>query len=448
MAISSRPRYYIISMKYATITITRAAYRAAAVILAALIIAGWGCGGQRSERPNENQRVLSDTLRWTSGAVTATLSPDGMLRVSGAGAMAEFTITTVEPPPSPPTPPPWRNYESLITDLVIEEGVTHITEYAFAWLGELGSVTIPGSVAVIGYNAFAGCPSLTSIMVAVDNAHYSSKDGALFSKSQDTLILFPRSRQGAYMIPSTVTNIVDRIFNDAVGPTMITIPASVVSIGLANIFIGCTALTSINVEDGNPVYSSVDGVLFNKTKDTLIIYPIAKRGTYIIPDGVTTIGRSAFFGCTGLTSVTIPSSVTEIVRSAFRYCINLTSVMIPNSITEIGYDAFFGCKSLMSVTIPLSVTRIAESTFWRCTKLTSVTIPERMISIGDMAFDRCSTLISVTSLNPVPPDIGREAFGDLPSAACLYVPARSINAYRTRWTAFNCVKAIAETGDL
>ena len=107
------------------------------------------------------------------------------------------------------------------------------------------------------------------------------------------------------------------------------------------------------------------------------------------------IGNSAFWGCSGLTSVTIPNSVTSIGDSAFRGCSSLTSVTIPNSVTSIGDFAFYGCSSLTSVTIPNSVTSIGDYAFYDCSGLTSVTIPNSVTSIGGAAFDGCSGLENI-----------------------------------------------------
>ena len=101
---------------------------------------------------------------------------------------------------------------------------------------------------------------------------------------------------------------------------------------------------------------------------------------------VTSIGYSAFYGCTGLTSITIPSSVTSIEDYAFADCSSLTSITIPNSITSIDDYAFAGCSSLTSITIPNSVTSIGGSAFSGCTGLTSITIPNSVTSIGPGAF--------------------------------------------------------------
>ncbi len=128
-----------------------------------------------------------------------------------------------------------------------------------------------------------------------------------------------------------------------------------------------------------------------------------------IPDSVTTIGNSAFFRCTGLTSVTIPDSVTVIGNDAFSGCTRLTGVTIPESVTAIGNGVFSGCAGLTSVTIPDGVTSIGNESFNGCTGLTGVTIPDSVTSIGNLAFFRCKGLTGVTIPHRVTV-IGHSAF--------------------------------------
>ena len=140
-----------------------------------------------------------------------------------------------------------------------------------------------------------------------------------------------------------------------------------------------------------------------------------------LPDGLTSIGKSAFESCSGLTSVTIPNSVTSIGDGAFKSCWDLTSITIPNSVTSIGWSAFAYCRSLTSITIPNSVTSIGNSAFYECSSLTSITIPNSVTSIGVNAFAICSSLTSITIPNSVT-SIGYYAFGGCSSLSSVTIP--------------------------
>ncbi|WP_400223770.1 leucine-rich repeat domain-containing protein [Methanomethylophilus alvi] len=232
---------------------------------------------------------------------------------------------------------------------------------------------------------------------------YDSSTGALTVTGSGSMTDFSYSdtRWGgndikSVSLPDGLTSIGGFAFFGCTSLSSVTIPDSVTSIG-NGAFSGCTSLTAINVAEGNTAYISENGVLFNKSKTSLIQYPVGKTDSaYTIPDSVTYIGYDAFWGCTSLSSVTIPDSVTSIGEFAFSGCTSLSSVTIPDSVTTIEDCAFYGCTSLTSVTIPDSVTSIENFAFSECTSLTSVTIGNSVTSIGYDAFSGCTSLTSVT----------------------------------------------------
>jgi hypothetical protein len=190
------------------------------------------------------------------------------------------------------------------------------------------------------------------------------------------------------------------------------------------------------VDTNNPVYSSVDGVLFDKNQATLITCPAGKTESYTIPNSVTNIGDWAFLECTSLTSVTIPDSATNIGNDAFEYCTSLTSVTIPNSVTSIGTDAFFDCTSLTSITIPNSVTTMGDTAFSSCTSLTNVTIPKSVTSIGSAAFATCSSLTNVY-FGGNAPSVGSDVFSGDNYATVYYLPGS------TGWDQFSAATGLS-----
>ena len=146
-----------------------------------------------------------------------------------------------------------------------------------------------------------------------------------------------------------------------------------------------------------------------------------KGGNVTIPDGVTSIGNSAFSRCESLVSVAIPDGVTSIGGSAFSWCKSLTSVTIPDSVTSIGNYAFSDCTSLTSVTMPDSVTSIGGLAFSWCKSLTSVIIPDSVTSIGNYAFSGCRSLTSVAIPDGVT-SIGRQAFDGCSNLTSVSIP--------------------------
>ena len=366
---------------------------------------------------------------FTSGDYEYALLDDGTVEITGYNGKAE---------------------KLTIPNMLNGKKVTSIDNRAFYLCNSLISIIIPDSVEKISVNPFAYCRTLKSIFVSSEHPYFFAIDGVLFRKADSCLISYPKGREyTTYNIPQGITAIESSAFYDCKFLTRVTIPDSVTSIGDCAFYL-CSSLTSVSIPDSveqigtnpfaacfelktisvspeHPYFATIDGVLFRKADKALISYPASiSSSTYTIPQGITSIGDSAFFYCYSLTSVSIPDSVTSIGDSAFSYCDSLTSVSIPDSVTSIGDEAFYSCSSLTSVNIPDSVTSIGDSAFYYCDSLTSVSIPDSVTSIGNRAFYYCDSLTSVSIPDSVT-SIGDYAFGDC-SNLTLTVPRNSYAA--------------------
>ena len=235
----------------------------------------------------------------------------------------------------------------------------------------------------------------------------------------DTDIVIPETYNG---LP--VTRIDEWAFMGCRSVTSIFIPAFVRSIPTTHGFDGCQSLTSIEVDENNAYYESIDGNLYYKNDKTLIMYAKGKKDAiFVIPDSVTSINDFAFTECFSLTSVTMPDSVTSIGVYAFYNCSSLTSITIGDSVTRICDWAFANCSSLASLEIPDSVTYIGEYAFYGCSSLTSIEIPDSVTSIGYRAFAYCTSLTSIVIPDSVT-SIGESAFYECTSLT-IYCEAES-----------------------
>ena len=265
-----------------------------------------------------------------------------------------------------------------------------------AYVGKNISMCIPDKVTYIFDEVFDSADYITEINVSEGNKEYASHDGALFDKKKQLLIRYPIKKQGCYIIPDGVKEISEYAFDYCNGLTKVAIPDSL-TVFDNNVFSRCKGLTDITVNDTNTKLSDVYGVLFNKYKTSLLIYPCGKtEDSYIIPESVTKIESWAFLRCTNLMRITIPDSVTKIGMGAFNGCASLTDITIPDSVIEIAGHTFCGCTRLTSITIPDSVTKIGMGAFYGCTGLTDITIPDGVTVIGDGAFNGCTGLTDIT----------------------------------------------------
>ena len=294
--------------------------------------------------------------------------------------------------------------DDTFTNVTIPDSVTYIGQFAFQYCVGLTNVTIPDSVTYIDFDAFEHCAGLINITLG---NHVNYIEASAFTLCENLT---------SVTIPDSVTNLGEGAFDDCINLTTVKTGNGLTSIGLdvfldcrsmTNLTIGtnitsiagdafllcvqlpsitisksvtnidsgafneCASLAAITVNPANPAYSSVNGVLFDKNRTTLVEYPGGRSGSYTVPGGVTSIENIAFSGCNDLTGITIPDSVTNIGVAAFADCTSLTGITLPNSITSIAVGAFQD-SSLISVTIPGSVTNIGDQAFDQCFNLAAV----------------------------------------------------------------------------
>jgi hypothetical protein len=264
-----------------------------------------------------------------------------------------------------------------LTSVTLPNSLTHLGSECFAGCSSLASAALPAGLTDLQDSVFAGCSSLMS--VTIPNSVTNIGIDAFYNCGSLTNVL----------IGNGVLNIGWQAFYQCTNLTAVSIPASTVSIDMSTFqngaFGDCFGLDAINVDPQNSVYSSVDGVLFNKDRSGLFIYPQSKPGTYYaIPDSVIVVGDSAFLNCSNLTSITIGTNVANIANWAFLGCSGLTRITIPDSVTNIESAQVGGFGNA-----------VAGGVFWGCASLTNVIVGKGLAYLGIGALSGCTNLTSV-----------------------------------------------------
>jgi len=368
-----------------------------------------------------------------NGAITITLYTGSGGIVTVPDTINGFPVTTIGDSAFAST---------SVRSVILPNSITNILYEAFISCASLTNVTVPSSVTQIQNFAFLGCPLLDDIAVDPQSAFYSSLNGVLFDKNQTSLIQCPETKTGTYTIPDTVSSIGSEAFYGCGGLTNVILGSLVSSIstGGGDMFFSCTNLVDITVKTNNPFFSSVGGVLFNKSGTTLVLYPNGRAGSYTVPNGTTSIGYAAFYLRPGLTSVSMPATLTTIADGAFGSCSALAAFTVDgnnavfSSLNGVLFDKlrttillFPPANPATAYTIPSSVKNINNSAFIDCGGLKSVTIGGSLSNIGSDAFLYCQGVTGFFFLGN-PPTADPTAFQGDTTATAYYLPGT------TGWT--------------
>jgi len=293
--------------------------------------------------------------------------------------------------------------------------VLAIDDYAFDGGWYVTSISIPSTVVSIGESAFDGCSSLKEVTVDEANENFTSIDGVLYNKAITEIIVLPAGFTGDYVMPETVESINFDIFG-SLQLSSITINSKIEEINIWGLKYSKT-IKAVNVSPENPAYSSVDGVLFNKDKTTLLYCPYGKTGNYTIPECVTIIAEDAFY-CSSLTSITVGGNVKKILDSAFSFS-TLSSIILEEGIEYIGNNVFRCCINLSDVKIPSGV-KYLGSAFNECYYLKNVEIGDNIGKISYSLFNEVEGLETLTLGNNYE-EVSESTFSGLGGVKSLYI---------------------------
>ena len=347
---------------------------------------------------------------------------------------------------------------SNITSFNFGNNVKVIPSYLCYGMTGLTSVTIGNSVASINTYAFGNCSGLTTVNFNADSCTYAGGmgwNGALQRVFHDC------NNITSFNFGSNVKVIPSYLCCGMTGLTSVTIPESVTSIG-NDAFENCTGLTAVNFNadscttagssSGYCAFSGCSNITsFNFGSNVKIIpsylcYGMTGLTSITIPKSVTSIGGSAFYVCSGLTTVNFNAdSCTTTGTSIFPGGSEITSFNFGSNVKVIPGSLCSGMTGLTSVTIPDSVVSIGVSVFWRCTNLAEVTIGSSVDSLNHLAFGDCTSLYSITSYAANPPYCSGSVFSGVPSSCWLFVPCDYIDQYRSAstWSGFYNLRSIS-----
>lgn len=251
-------------------------------------------------------------------------------------------------------------------------GITEISNYAFSGCVSLTSVTIPDSVTTIGGSAFDGCYRLSSVTLSKN----------LTSLGDNAFSSCPHLQK--ITIPDGVKVIEGYTFSGCSALKEVVIGSGVSTIHVTA-FNNCYALPAFTLSSGNTSFSIDRGVLYNRSKTTLMLMPEGFQGSYTVLSGTTKIAAHSCQEVAGLTSVTLPNSITVLEDYAFCGCDGMTSIKLSNSLQTIGTYSL-SRLGITEINIPASVTKIKGMAFSGCSWLAKITFTGKPPEIQESAF--------------------------------------------------------------
>lgn len=346
-------------------------------------------------------------LNWTLDTGT------GVLNITGKGDMNDYDTGY--------HPVPWKDYKSLITNVLLPDSLTRIGQFAFAGT-YITTISIPSMVTSIGYEAFGACYNLTSIHIPSNVTTFEPWIFVLCSNLSSVtfdagVTSIPActfegcTNLTSITLPNSVTEIGHAAFRNCTGLVSITLPNSITTM-TGDIFWGCTGLTYVYISDLN-AWFNID---FGKVSSNPLSYAhkLYLNGelitNLIIPNTISTIKQYSFQGCSSLETVTIPTSVSSIGIGAFGECSGLHAVYISDlahwcGINFANYESnpvncatnlYLNNTLVTDMSIPSGVQSIGNYAFRNAQCLTSVVVPESVTSLGQEAFRFCTNISSIT----------------------------------------------------
>lgn len=364
--------------------------------------------------------------------VTYTLNSDGLLTISGSGGYSDVL------------------FEDKVVDVVIEEGITRIEDFAFSDIG-IESITLPKSLESIGEFAFEDCSKLKKVIFS--EGLTTIEEYAFYGCTSLEYIHLPKSLKKveqwtfydcplrhvyyagtekqwkkanihwtSYVFAADGIHYKCVLNGDSDYKYKITGEKTVEFVGITN-----SNMKSLKIPKSVRIN--------NKTYKVTTIGEEALKGNKKIANvtlgaNIKGIGYEAFCGCTKLNKITFNSALQKIGERAFFECKSLTSIKIPNKVTELGEYAFQRCAKLSKVTLGSSLKKIGNAAFYECKALENITIPSKVTTIDGWAFSDCKKLKTITIKSTKLKKVGENAFKGIQSKAKIKVPSKKLGAYK------------------